>query len=140
MATKASVVKGTATAGTTHNVATYQVSDPGPVTRYVQRVSLDDPDGGNVTAGATQTAPVELTLDTANTPEIVVAAGSKVGWLIYNNSGATIYMGFHSSVASTNGIPIPNNGSYQQNGPGIFTGNVYCVATTNNKTLRVQKW
>ena len=139
MATKASVVKGTATAGTTHNVAAYQVNDSG-TTRYVQRTTIDDPDGASVTAASAQVAPVELNLDTANTPEIVVAAGAKVGWLIYNNSGATIYMGFHSSVASTNGIPIPNNGSYQQNGPGIFTGDVYCVATTNNKTLRVQQW
>lgn len=140
MATKASVIKGTATAGTTHNVATYQVSDPGPVTRFVQRVSIDDPDGATVTASSTQVAPAEGTLTTGNTAQIAVSSGGKVGWLIYNNSGVTLYMGFHSSVASTNGIPIPNNGSYQQSGPGIFTGDVYLVATTNNKTYRVQTW
>lgn len=143
MATKASVVKGTATAGTTHNVATYQVSDPGSVTRYVQRVSIDDPDGGNVTASSAQVPPAEGTLTSANTPQVVVTSGAKVGWLIYNNSGVTLYMGFHSSVSatgSTGGIPIPNNGSYQQSGPGVFTGDVYLVATTNSKTYRVQTW
>lgn len=133
------VEKGTATVGTRHKVATYQFSQTGQNVE-VQRVALTGQNGEEIGQASAQTAPVELNLDTANTPEIVVAAGTKVGWLIYNNSGATIYMGFHSTVASTNGIPIPNNGSYQQSGPGIFTGDVYCVATTNNKTLRVQQW
>ena len=133
------VYKGTATVGTRHKVATYQETISSEVVE-IQRIAISGPAGEELGSSSAQVAPASFILDTGGTPEIAVAAGAKVGWLIINVSGATIYLGFHSSVSTSNGIPIFNNSSYQQNGPGIFTGNVYCVAAGNTRELRVQTW
>lgn len=139
MATKQGVAKGTATAGTTHSVATWEISESG--TRQVQRVAAAGPNGENLASSDTQTAPTAITTIGSGSAALVVSAGDKTGWMITNISGGTLYFGFHSTTSTSNGTPLFNNGSYQQSGPGMFTGNVYVIAVSgSNKEVRVQTW
>jgi hypothetical protein len=140
MATLQGVVKGTATVGTTHEVASYEISESGH-TRQIQRVAQTGPNGENLSSANTQTAPTANTSIGSVSAVAVVSAGAKTGWMITNVSGGTLYWGFHSTNSTTNGQPFFNNSTISQSGPGMFTGDVYVIAVSGSgKEVRVQTW
>jgi hypothetical protein len=134
------IAKGTATAGTTHKVATYEVTESAEA-RQIQRFALNDSNGGDLTSTSTQNAPTNVSLPTANTAVKVINSGAKIGWMIHNiNDDVEVYLGFHSSVSTSNGIRIFSGGSYEMRGFGIFLGDIYVVCGTSSKNVRVQTW
>jgi hypothetical protein len=134
------IAKGTATSGTTHKVATYEITESSEA-RQVQRFALNDQNGSDLTSTSTQNAPSNVTLTTANTAYVAVATGAKIGWMIHNiNDDVEVYIGFHSSVSTSNGIRVFPGSNYEQRGFGLFLGNVYVVCGTSSKNVRVQTW
>lgn len=133
------ITKGTATGGTTHNVATYEQTE-NAVLRQVQRMAINDQNFNDLTSASAQTAPSAITLTTADTAYIVVPSGAKVGWFIHNWSDTETYMGFHSSVAVANGIRVYPGQGVEQRGIGLFTGDVYMVCASASKVVRRQVW
>lgn len=138
MANPQGIQKGTATAGSTHFVATYEV--PEPSGRQIQRIAINDQEGNNIVTASAQIAPSAITLSAAGSAYIVVPSGAKVGWLIHNISDLEVYMGFSSAVTTSNGIRIFPGGGYEQRGLGMFTGDVYVVAASATKVVRRQTW
>ena len=138
---KQGITKGTASVGTTHNVATYEITETDA--RQIQRVNINDQFGNDLVTASSQTAPSALVLSTAGLGYKVVASGAKVGWLLHNISDTEVYMGFHSTVRASGelqGIRLFPGGGYEQRGMGVFTGDVYVVSPSATKVVCRQTW
>jgi hypothetical protein len=90
-----------------------------------------------------------ISVPSGSTPTLIVAAGNRDFLHIYNNGSATVYVCYDSdlttatsTLATTNGIPIPAGGERQLNNDGmkqIFTKPVYAVHGSGSaQELRVQ--
>ena len=141
---RASVRKGTAAnVGTTHLVATAEVSESSE-TREIQRIAINDEAGNEITvASAAEVDPVDVTLTSANTNYVLSAAGFRRGFVIYNGSDTDVMMGFSTNLGGSGktGIKIYSGGYYSQGpGIGVYTGNVYARCTSAGKIVAVQIW
>lgn len=80
-----------------------------------------------------------VTVQTSAT-QILPANNGRRGFVIYNNGGNIMYIGFDSSVATTTGLPILPQASYDLNGDRCWRGAVYGIAVTSSDDVRYWEW
>jgi hypothetical protein len=78
----------------------------------------------------------------ATATQILSSNPSRKGCIINNNSSTLIlYIGFDSSVSTTNGMPIPPNSYYYDSGThDAWRGSVYGIAPSDTINVRYQEW
>jgi len=139
MATTGSVKKGTDASGTP--IATHTISEDAE-TKHIQRISLSDVDGADLTATATGGAPSSVTVDTTtNGVQLLAASSTRVGFVIHNAGTVDMYIGFSATGLTTaNGIRIFPGGSYQLTGVGMYRGIVHGIVASGTTDARIQAW
>lgn len=80
-----------------------------------------------------------VTVQTSAT-QILAANNGRRGFVIYNNGNNLMYLGFDSSVATTTGLPILPQSSFELNGDRCWRGAVYGIAVTSSDDVRYWEW
>lgn len=90
----------------------------------------------NTEALAKKTGSVgSITVD--NTADLIAAENDDRNQLdLYNNGANTVYIGFVSTVLSTNGFPIPAGASFSFNN---YNGAVYGITSAGSSDIRVME-
>lgn len=71
---------------------------------------------------------------------ILTAKNERRGMVIYNNGANTVYIGFDTSVTTSNGLPILPQSSFELNGDRCWRGSVYGVSTSVTDDVRYWEW
>lgn len=79
---------------------------------------------------------------TSSATEILSSNPSRKGCMIANNSSSlTLYIGFDSSVLTTNGFPIPPNSNYYDAGTeDAWRGSIYGISPSTDIDIRYHEW
>jgi hypothetical protein len=65
--------------------------------------------------------------------------GRRVSGVIRNTSSTVAYVGFDSSVTSSNGVPINQNDVWETNEPHCYQGDVYVITASSTSDLRYEE-
>ena len=122
------------------NAATFQVTEGG-IDAHIQRVSITDGDGVDLTAASAERAP-ETPVSVSTAAVVLVAAlTTRRGVLFYNGGPNDVWVGFSSAVTASTGQRIYAGGSWQLMGLGLYRGAIYGIcATSESATVRCQQW
>lgn len=77
---------------------------------------------------------------TTSATEIVDAAGNRrQALLITNNSSEVLYIGFDSSVTTSNGFQLQEDQVWSTSGLQVYQGPVYGIVAANTADVRYQE-
>jgi hypothetical protein len=68
--------------------------------------------------------------------QILSANGARRTLIVYNNGTNTVYMGPDTNVTTSNGIPLPQQSSFSQNGEKMWKGAWYGITSTGTSDVR----
>lgn len=77
---------------------------------------------------------------TTSATQIIGSSRNRTGWMITNNGTAVIYVGFDTSVTTSNGMPIAEGEKFISNGDKIWRGAIYGIVGTGTQNVRFQEW
>ena len=72
--------------------------------------------------------------------KVIAANNWRRGFNVYNAGGATCYVGFDSSVTTSNGTLDLINDSYADNGYQNYQGDVYMISGSSGQDIRYLEW
>jgi len=77
----------------------------------------------------------------ATATSVLPGNSARRGFLIQNNSAVVVYIGFDSSVSTTNGVLISSGGNYINTGDyECYRGPYYAIAASGTADCRYQEW
>lgn len=142
MANEEGIAKGTAIAGTSHEVAVYDLVSES--NRKLQRITIAHVDGTPMSGSSSGGNATSINVaSTANGTVVLAANAARMGYLFFNNSSVNIWWGFSAtSLTTSNGILLYPGASYQQMGIGVYKGVIHAIVATGTETdgLRVIEW
>jgi hypothetical protein len=82
------------------------------------------------------------TISVADSATLIVAANSaRKGLLIVNAATSTVYLGPDANITTANGIPLLQNGSFNNAGlDAAFRGSVYGIVASGTADVRYWEW
>lgn len=87
--------------------------------------------------GATTATHTRFTINSNISTLIAPARASRKWLIISNSSGAEFFIRFVSPAIVNQGISIPNNTNYTMSTATLYTGDVYAIVGSNNRTIEV---
>ncbi len=83
----------------------------------------------------------EAAVTVTNAATLVLAANTwRRGFNVYNNGSVAIYLGFDTSVTSSNGTPVLPQASFTSDGFSPWKSNVYAITASSTADTRVLEW
>lgn len=77
---------------------------------------------------------------TTSATQILPPNNRRKSCLINNNGAATLYIGFDSSVTSSNGMPVVSNGYYINSGENdAFRGAIFGISASGTLDVRYEE-
>lgn len=82
-----------------------------------------------------------VTITTTATSIVAPSVAGRRGFVLTNNGSVVLYLGFDSSVSTTNGIQILPQDKFEMEGDdAVFKGPVYGITGSSTADVRYWNW
>lgn len=82
------------------------------------------------------------TVSVASTATLILASNNnRRGSMVTNTGTGTVYLGMNSAVTTATGLPLLQNGSFNNSGQNeVWKGNVYGIVASGTSDCRTWEW
>jgi len=81
-----------------------------------------------------------ITVQSSGSTLIIAANNERRGFVIKNNGGVIIYIGFDANVSTSTGLVILPQDSMTVNGDRVWRGAIYGIAASSTADVRYWEW
>ena len=78
---------------------------------------------------------------TTSALEVIASNSRRKGFILHNNSSATIFWGFDNTVTTSNGLPLLASATHFNSGLADgYRGSVFVIVAASTSNMRFQEW